>query len=139
MLRTLFAALLAVLLPLAAPVAFAHDGHVHEAHDVAAEGAPEIRGFRIDRDPAGGWVVALDVTNFRFVPDDAPDAAGEHLGHARLFINGTELGPIYGPTHYIDELPFGPHDFRVVLNTRAHEEIGVIGRPIEARFTLTVE
>lgn len=135
--RILSTVVLAATLLIAVPV-LAHDGHVHEIHDVAVEAAPVIVGFRIDKDPAGGWNVVLDTANFQFAPDDAADAEG-NLGHAHLFINGTEFGKLYAPTYHIDELPFGPHDFRVVLNTRARAEYAVQGRAVEARFTLTVE
>lgn len=131
--------LVSATLPLLAPVALAHEGHVHEVHDVAAEGAPEIVGFRIDRDPAGGWTVVLDTANFSFVLDDATDVPAGHVGHAHLFINGTEYGMLYEPVSHIDDLPFGEHDFRVVLNDQAHAEYAITGRPIEARLSLSVE
>ncbi|HQZ11445.1 MAG TPA: hypothetical protein PK286_01050 [Devosia sp.] len=136
MLRFALAALVAAALLV--PVATAHDGHVHQAHDVAADAAPKITGFRIEKAPAGGWTVLLDTANFSFVPDTAADAE-TNLGHALLYINGTALAALYAPIHHLDELPFGPHDFRVVLNTRAQEEYAVAGRAIDARLTLTVE
>jgi len=138
--RRLCSILLAVAtLPLLAPIALAHEGHVHEVHDVAADGAPAIREFRIEPDPAGGWNVVLDTANFSFVLDDATDVPAGHVGHAHLFINGTEFGMLYEPVSHIDDLPFGEHDFRVVLNDQQHAEYAITGRPIEARLSLTVE
>jgi hypothetical protein len=131
--------LLAAALPQLTPVASAHEGHVHEAQDVAPEGAPAIRDFRIEKDPAGGWSAVLDTANFSFVPDDAASVPAGHVGHAHLFINGTEYGMLYEPVSHIDELPFGEHDFRVVLNNQEHAEYAITGRPIEARLSLTVE
>jgi hypothetical protein len=129
----------ALPLPLLGSAASAHEGHVHEAQDVAVEGAPVIRDFRIEKDPAGGWSVVLDTANFSFVPDDATSVPAGHVGHAHLFINGTEYGMLYEPVSHIDELPFGEHDFRVVLNNQEHAEYAITGRPIEARLSLTVE
>lgn len=137
--RLLSILLLAAALPLLGSAVSAHEGHVHEAQDVAAEGAPAIRDFRIEKDPAGGWSVVLDTANFSFVPDDATSVPAGHVGHAHLFINGTEYGMLYEPVSHIDELPFGEHDFRVVLNNQEHAEYAITGRPIEARLSLTVE
>lgn len=87
------------------------------------------------RGPAGGWSAVLDTANFSFVPDDAASVPAGHVGHAHLFINGTDTGILYEPVSHIDELPFGEHDFRVVLNNQEHAEYAITGRPIEARLS----
>ncbi|ODT84077.1 MAG: hypothetical protein ABS76_00790 [Pelagibacterium sp. SCN 64-44] len=135
----LIPALIASLLLAAAPPALGHEGHVHETHEVSAEGAPAISDFRIEKDPAGGWTVTVAVENFTFMPDDAQELPPGHVGHAHLFINGTEFGMFYEPVFHIDELPFGPHDLKLVLSSFEHEDYAIVGRPIEARLTLTVE
>lgn len=132
-------AILVALLLAAAPPVFGHEGHEHEIHDVSAEGAPAITAFRIDRDPAGGWTVTLAVENFTFVPDDAETLPPGHVGHVHLYINGTEFGMFYEPVFHIDELPFGPHDLKVVLSSFEHADYAIVGRPIEARLSLKVE
>lgn len=117
----------------------AHEGHVHETHEVSVEGAPEITDFRIEKDPAGGWNVTVSVENFTFVADDAETLPEGHVGHLHLYINETEFGMFYDPTFHIDELPFGPHDLKVVLSSFEHADYAVVGRPIEARLSFTVE
>jgi hypothetical protein len=132
-------ALLFLALAATTPAALSHDGHVHETHDVAAEGAPAITGFRIEKDAVGGWNVFVETENFTFAPELVNTDNVDNTGHAHLYINGTKLARLYGPAHHIEALPFGPHDFRVVLNTNQHEEYAIAGRPIAAELTLTVE
>lgn len=121
------------------PAASAHEGHVHETYDVAAADAPRITAFSIERDPAGGWIVAVEVENFTFVEDGATELPPGNVGHVHLYINGTEFGMFYAARFHIDELPFGPLDFKAVLSSPDHADYAVNGRAIEATTTITVE
>jgi hypothetical protein len=123
---------------LAASPVIAHDGHVHETHDVAAEDAPVITGFTVSGTTAEGFTVTVAVENFTFV-EEGEEAAGPNPGHVHLTINGWDLGMFYAPVFTLEELPFGPHDFRVVLSDPDHADYAIAGRPIAATTTFTVE
>ena len=129
---------LAGLLALAAP-AVAHDGHVHETHEIAAEAAPAITSFTVSGTPADGFVVTLEVANFTFIEEGEAAPPGQNAGHVHLFVNGSDLGMYYAPVFTLAELPFGPHDFKVVLSDAAHAEYAIDGRPIAATTTFTVD
>ena len=134
------AALLAIALSLAgAPLALAHEGHVHETQDVSAQDAPEIVDFRVEKDASGGWNVFITTQNFTFTPEhvNQPHVAGE--GHAHLYINGSKLARLYGPAYHIESLPYGPHEMRVVLETNEHHEYAIAGRPIDKTIEINVE
>ncbi len=122
-----------------APPSLAHDGHVHVTHDVAAEAAPAITSFTVSGKPADGFVVTVEVENFTFVEEGEEAPAGETGGHVHLYINGADLGMYYAPVFTLDELPYGPHDFKVVLSDTAHADYAINGRPIAATTTFTVE
>lgn len=139
--RAAFALALSLALALAAP-ALPHGGHGgddHPVHDVPADGAPEITAFRIEKDAVGGFNVFLATENFTFAPEEVNGADVEGHGHAHLYVNGVKLARLYGPALHIPELPFGPLDFRVALNTNNHSEYAILGVPIDARATFTVE
>jgi hypothetical protein len=133
------ASLAAALCLGAVPLVPAHDGHVHETEDVAAEGAPKILDFRVEKDASGGWNVFVVTENFVFAPESVnqPHMAGQ--GHAHLYINGTKLARLYGPVFHIEALPFGPHDMRIVLTTNDHHDYAIAGRPIEKTIEINVE
>ena len=121
------------------PASLAHEGHVHETHDVAAAGAPRIDGFTIAPAEGGGFTVTLTVENFTFVEEDATELPAGHVGHVHLYINGSDLGMFYAATFRLEELPFGPLDFKAVLSTPEHADYAIAGRPIAATTTITVE
>jgi len=117
----------------------AHDGHQHETHDVAAADAPSITGFAIAPDPEGGFIVTLGVENFTFLEAGESAAPGVNAGHVHLFINGHDLGIYYTSVFRLEELPFGPHDLKVVLSTPDHADYAINGRAIAATTTITVK
>lgn len=135
--RTLPLLTVSALLALAPPV-HAHDGHVHATRDVAAEAAPAITGFTVSGTPAEGFTVTVKVENFTFVEEGA-EASGPNPGHVHLTINGTDLGMFYAPVFTLDELPYGPHDFEVVLSDTDLADYAIAGRPIGATTSFTVE
>lgn len=130
--------LLTGLLALSAP-AVAHDGHLHETHEIAAEAAPAILSLTVSGRPADGFVFTLEVANFTFIEEGGETPPGQNAGHVHLFANGSDLGMYYAAVFSLEELPFGPHDFKVVLSDAAHAEYAVNGRPIAATTTFTVE
>lgn len=139
MIRILASAALAAALFAAVPHVVAHDGHVHETQDVTAETAPKITDFRIEKAAEGGFVVTVVTENFNFAPDDVTNLPEGNNGHAHLTINGTDFGMFYEPVFTIDELPFGPHDFKVTLSNLEHLDYAIAGRSISAETTFTVE
>ena len=77
--------------------------------------------FRIVEEGQMGRVLELTTTNFRF------SAGGVHedgAGHAHLYVDGRQVGRLYGPLHDIARLPAGPHEINVTLNTNDHRPYG---------------
>ena len=131
--------LLALAFALCAQAALAHGGHDHGEHppvDLPAATAPAITGLRMEKG-TDGFTLTVTTTRFTFAPLGAPETAG--TGHAHVYINGSKLAEMEGPTLPIPELPFGPHDIRLVLSGTTHSEFAVQGRVIAAEITFTVD
>lgn len=137
---------LPMLFGLTAPL-FAHAGHAGDDHpmvEVSAQSAPQILSARVENHPRGGIDIHIDVAGFRFAPpvtDAEGAAAGDdpQRGMVMVYINGSKLARMETPHLHLPELPFGPHDIRLVLVTRGQAEIAVRGKPVEARLEFTVE
>ena len=48
----------------------------------------------------------------------------EGAGHAHLYVDGRQVGRLYGRLHDIASLPPGPHEINVTLNTNDHRPYG---------------
>lgn len=120
------------------------DGHDHATghggggHDHAAmvpivlpegDDAPTLTATVL-KDPASGWNLHVETTNFRFSPEHAstPHIAGE--GHAHVYVNGVKLARIYANWYHIDHLPIGEVMIEVALNSNDHNELAVANKPL---------
>lgn len=144
-LRPVLLLALPMMFSLASPL-FAHAGHAggdHPMIEADAANAPAITAVRIENNPRGGIDIGIDVANFRFDPPpegkDGATSDDPHAGMVMVYINGSTLTRMDGPDLHLPELPFGPHDIRLVLVTRGLSEIAVRGKPVEARLEFTVD
>ncbi|MCB0991015.1 MAG: hypothetical protein R2770_08930 [Acidimicrobiales bacterium] len=112
--------------------------HTHDdAIEVGAENAPTLDLVLVE-DPAGGWNLRLDTTNFVFAPEhvSTEHVAGE--GHAHLYVDGIKLTRIYGQWHQLPTLPPGEHTIRVDLSANDHSPLSSDGTLISDTEILVV-
>ncbi|MGF1567477.1 MAG: hypothetical protein ACFCVD_05310 [Nodosilinea sp.] len=89
-------------------------------------------------DPAMGWNLEIQTTNFRFAPEHVNQASQLGEGHAHLYINGEKISRIYGPWLHIPHLPSGRNEITVGLNTNGHEALTHNGEAIAATVVVEV-
>jgi copper(I)-binding protein len=128
------------------------EGHAHEHHAITgAKGehahdqqmsmptaqAPTL-ALTVEDGNAGGLILMLDTTRFRFAKEhvDSAHVAGE--GHAHLYIDGKKIGRIYAPRYELKPLTPGVHEIEVGLYTNNHMAYAADGKPVSERFVVLV-
>jgi len=100
----------------------------HTLFDVPADGAPTVE-FSVIQDPASGFNVRIQTTNFVWAPElvNGDPVAGE--GHAHIYVDSVMIGRFYGPEAHITA---GTLDstFEVYLAAHDHAEFSVDGEAI---------
>lgn len=136
----------ALAVALLAGQAAAHGGHDHAApppQEIDAAKAPTITSLHVTKDPSGGFTITVETANFTFLAEEPETAIGQSqdgaTGHAHVFINGHKLAEMHTPVLHLAELPFGPHDIKVVLTNADHADYAILGRVIAAEVEFTVE
>ncbi|MFI5804201.1 hypothetical protein [Streptomyces sp. NPDC051561] len=117
----------------------AKDTDGHRLREVAAAGAPEV-GLTVRPDSEDGWNVQLSLTRFRFTPDSTGGAALPGSGHAHLYVDGRELGRLYGPWFHLpgNATPRkGTGTLTVRLHADDHTVWAVRGKPVQGTAPLT--
>ncbi len=132
----------AVAEPVAAEPTGSHDHGEHHSHDTPIEvgeglAVPAVT-IRVQEDPASGWNLRADVSNFEIVPENASTAHIDGQGHMHLYINGEKVSRLYGPWHHIDSLSPGDNLIRVELSANDHSPLAVNGRIIDDSAVVTV-
>lgn len=89
-------------------------------------------------DAVRGWNLEIQITHFRFTPEQVNQANQPNMGHGHLYINGEKQGRIYGPWLHLAHLPPGQNEITVSLNANGHEALTHNGQPIAATITLEV-
>lgn len=101
--------------------------------------APDLAVDVVANEANRGWMVSVEVSNFRFAKDLVD---GDHVpgtGHGHVYVNGTKLGRLYSNQFEIGPLPKGKHLVRVTLNTNDHQTYRVDGKPITATVEIVEE
>lgn len=114
--------------------------HVHDKQmnmPAATAQAPTLALMLKDGD-AGGFVLMLDTTRFRFAKEhaDGPHVTGE--GHAHLYVDGKKIGRVYAPRYELKPLAAGVHEIEVGLYSNNHMAYSVGGNPVSQRFVVLV-
>jgi hypothetical protein len=126
------------------------DGHDHVAghggrHDHAAMAAIALPAdvnaptlaAQVIKDPASGWNLHVETTNFRFAPEHASTAHVAGEGHAHVYVNGKKLARIYANWYHIDHLPNGDVMIEVALNSNDHNQLSVGTKPLRVSVKVT--
>ncbi len=111
----------------------AEHAHVHGDPLVIAPGSgtPDLT-IALTPDPVAGWNLNIQTSNFQFAADRAGAAHVDGEGHAHVYVNGTKIARVYGEWHHIEDLPAGPVEVEVVLNSNDHRALVVGDRPLSA-------
>ena len=89
-------------------------------------------------DPAGGLHIRIATENWQWTPEEVNQESRPGVGHAHIYANGEKLSRIYGPEHYVADLPPGQYEIRVDLNDNAHNALTVNGAPLDATTSVTI-
>lgn len=101
--------------------------HTHdEAIEVGTANAPTLDLVMVE-DPAGGWNLRLDTTNFVFAPENVSTEHVPGEGHAHLYVDGIKITRIYGQWHQLPTLQPGEHTIRVDLSANDHSPLSSDG------------
>ena len=130
------------------PITFhatAADSGGEHSHDHSAgepgpiESAVPVRmDLAAEVDPAGGLHIRISTENWQWAPEEVNQESRPGVGHAHIYANGEKLSRIYGPEHYVADLPPGPYEIRVDLNDNAHNALTVNGKPLAATIAVTI-
>ncbi|MEO0825062.1 MAG: hypothetical protein AAFW84_01990 [Cyanobacteria bacterium J06635_15] len=112
------------------PEGHSDSGHHHAPLEVPAGMPVPTLDLVVYEDPVEGWNLELQVSNFRFAPENVNGASSTDEGHAHLYVNGEKMGRIYGPWHHLPSLPPGDHEIMVELNANGHEPLVYQGQGI---------
>jgi hypothetical protein len=115
-----------------------HDNHEHGTIELSAEQAIPTVNLIAHPDARRGWNLEVQVTHFRFAPEQVNQANLPGEGHAHLYINGEKITRLYGNWYYLESLPPGRHQVTVSLNANGHEALTVNGQPIQATVEIEV-
>jgi hypothetical protein len=89
-------------------------------------------------DPQRGWNLEIQVTNFKFAPENINQPSIPTEGHAHLYVDGKKITRLYSNWYYLENLAPGKHEITVSLNTNGHETLMHDGKPIQATIALEV-
>ena len=89
-------------------------------------------------DRAGGLHIRISTENWQWAPEEVNQESRPGVGHAHIYANGEKLSRIYGPEHYVADLPPGQYEIRVDLNDNAHNTLTVNGAPLAATTAVTI-
>ena len=119
------------------------DGGGHSHMPGMAGGAIELWSpvnpeLAAEVDAAGGLHIRIITENWQWAPEEVNLPARPGVGHAHIYANGEKLTRVYGPYHYVSDLPPGTHQIRVDLNDNQHNALTVNGAPLEATIEVTI-
>ncbi len=102
-----------------------HDSSGKDAHHKMME-IPEAQAIPsvnliVHPDPMRGYNLEVQVTNFKFAPENVNTAARPGEGHAHLYVNGKKIARLYGNWYYLENLQPGKNKITVSLNANSHE------------------
>ena len=114
-----------------------HNSHSHsEEHHHRTISIPDNQpapsvDLIIHQDSIKGWNLEIQVSNFRFAPENVNQASNYQEGHAHLYINGQKITRLYGSWYYLSELKSGHNEIKVALNANGHEALIYNGQIVE--------
>lgn len=114
---------------------------VHHSHGgleiPAGQPVPTVK-LLVHPDRVAGWNLEVQVTHFRFAPENLNARSLPTEGHAHLYVDGKKIARLYGSWFYLEALPAGRHQVMVSLNTNGHEALTYRGQSIVATAVIDV-
>ena len=114
-----------------------HD-HSAKEHGPIESAVPVSMELAAEVDAAGGLHIRIATENWQWAPEEVNQESRPGVGHAHIYANGEKLSRIYGPEHYVADLPPGQYEIRVDLNDNAHNALTVNGAPLAATAAVTI-
>jgi hypothetical protein len=112
--------------------------HAHKTLEIpAGQPVPTVK-LIVHPDAVKGWNLEMQVTNFRFAPEQVNTTSSTTEGHAHLYINGKKITRLYSAWYYLASLAPGKHEIKVTLNANGHETLVHNRQPIEATAMIQV-
>ena len=113
-------------------------GHHHGAERVEAQSEMSV-DISLEPDPLGGANLFISsTTGFEFAPENAGDHHVGGQGHGHVYVNGVEIGRIYGEAMQLGNLAEGENRVRVTLNSHEHSVYTWNGETVEATATIDI-
>lgn len=115
-----------------------HGTHDHPPLVVPADQPAPTLTIVVTPDPASGWNLELQTTNFEFAPERVNGESTFNEGHAHLIVNGEKRGRIYSNWYHLTGLTPGENTVEVTLNANGHEALVVDGEVVADTVVVTL-
>lgn len=93
----------------------------------------------VQPDPASGHNLVVTTEGFRMTPEDVNKAVVPGTGHGHLFINGENIGRLYGNMLHLIDLPKGEISVHMYLGGNDHKVWVANGEPVFVEKTFMIE
>ena len=113
-------------------------GHHHGAETVGAESEMYV-DISLEPDPLGGANLYMETEGITFAPQNAGAHHVSGEGHGHVYVNGVQIGRIYGEAMQLGNLAEGTNKVRVTLNSNEHSAYTWNGERVEATASITIE
>ena len=124
--------------PAAADGGGAEHSHDHSGNSAVELAKPVNLELASEVDPAGGLHIRISAENWQWAPEEVNQPSRPGVGHAHIYANGEKLSRVYGPYHYVPDLPPGVHQIKIDLNDNQHNALTVNGAPLETTIAVTI-
>ncbi|MEM7048205.1 MAG: DoxX family membrane protein [Acidobacteriota bacterium] len=113
--------------------------HGRAAFDLTdAERVPEFIRFEVVEELPASYDLHVELTDWTFTPEKSGQPTVANEGHGHVFVNGRQVGRLYGPWFHLGELAPGDNRIVVTLNGSDHRDFVVDGQVLAAETTVVV-
>ena len=112
-------------------------GHTHATETVEAESQMSV-SVTLVADPLGGANTFVGSEGLVFTPQNSGDHHVFGEGHGHLYVNGVEIGRIYGAAMQLGNLVEGTNEVRVALKNNEHSAYTWNGQIVEATASIEI-
>ncbi|SFS21421.1 hypothetical protein [Yoonia litorea] len=99
---------------------------------------PEL-AVDLQKDPSSGHNLILTADGFVMTPEDTNGPVEAGTGHGHMFVNGVNVGRLYGNYHHFNNLPEGDVTIHIYLGGNDHRIWVANGEPLFVERTFQVE
>ena len=100
--------------------------------------APDIT-MDLQPDPASGHNLFVTTAGFRMTPEDVNGPMTPAAGHGHLFVNGENIGRLYGNALHLIDLPKGEVTIHMYLSANDHKVWIIDEEPLFIEKTFMIE